>query len=101
MSEESEYEEEAEEDIESNLRPIRFRNMNLPPDEQVKVIIVDPDAKISAIKEEVMEKFNIPVGQYSVQLLFKGKNLADEKTLNDYGVDKKSMITVMSASIGA
>ncbi|ORZ33949.1 ubiquitin-related domain-containing protein [Catenaria anguillulae PL171] len=61
-------------------------------------IDVNPDDKITRVKEKVEEKEGIPPPQQ--RLIFGGKQMADEKTLADFNVAAGSVLHLVLALRG-
>jgi hypothetical protein len=74
--------------------PVQFRNVNLPPAEQIKIIEVDPEQTVDIIRKQVQEAFNIPDTQ-TAELISAGHNLQGGKRFKEYNVGKKDVVTVI------
>jgi len=61
-------------------------------------IDIDPTDKIERIKERVEEKEGIPPVQQ--RLIFSGKQMADEKTAKEYGIEGGSVLHLVLALRG-
>ncbi|KAI9480341.1 MAG: ubiquitin-related domain-containing protein [Benjaminiella poitrasii] len=61
-------------------------------------IDIEPNDKISRIKERVEEKEGIPPPQQ--RLIYSGKQMADEMTANSYGIEGGSVLHLVLALRG-
>jgi len=59
---------------------------------------IDPDDKITSIKERVEEQSGVPPPQQ--RLIFSGRQMSDEKTIRDYGVNAGSVLHLVLALRG-
>ncbi|XP_028269677.1 ubiquitin-like protein 4A isoform X2 [Parambassis ranga] len=59
---------------------------------------VTEDEKVSAVKELVSERLNIPANQQ--RLLYKGKALADEHRLSDYSIGPEAKLNLVIRPVG-
>ncbi|MBW0506082.1 hypothetical protein O181_045797 [Austropuccinia psidii MF-1] len=59
---------------------------------------VESDYQISAVKEKIEEKEGIPPSQQ--RLIFGGKQLADDKTLKELGIENSSTLHLVLALRG-
>lgn len=59
---------------------------------------VTEDEKVSAVKELVSERLNIPANQQ--RLLYKGKALADEHRLSDYSIGPEAKLNLVVRPVG-
>ncbi|EXJ56499.1 ubiquitin-like protein 1 [Cladophialophora yegresii CBS 114405] len=59
---------------------------------------IEPDYKVSRIKERVEEKEGIPPVQQ--RLIYGGKQMADEKTAEDYGLEGGNTLHLVLALRG-
>ncbi|TPX43296.1 hypothetical protein SeLEV6574_g05148 [Synchytrium endobioticum] len=61
-------------------------------------IDIEPTDKVSRIKERVEEKEGIPPPQQ--RLIFGGKQMADDKTAQDYGIEGGTVLHLVLALRG-
>mmetsp|Transcript_83 Transcript_83/g.238 ORF Transcript_83/g.238 Transcript_83/m.238 type:complete len:80 (-) Transcript_83:24-263(-) len=61
-------------------------------------IDVEPDDKIERIKERVNEREGIPPPQQ--RLIFGGKQMQDDKTVREYGIDAGTVLHLVLALRG-
>jgi len=59
---------------------------------------IDPDDKITSIKERVEEQSGVTPPQQ--RLIFSGRQMSDEKTIRDYGVNAGSVLHLVLALRG-
>jgi len=59
---------------------------------------IDPDDKITSIKERVEEQSGVPPPQQ--RLIFSGRQMADDKAIRDFGVNAGSVLHLVLALRG-
>ena len=57
---------------------------------KITPIIVEPTDRIEDVKAKIQDKVDIPLGQQ--KLIYAGRLLENEKTLQDYSIQKHSVL---------
>jgi ubiquitin C len=56
---------------------------------------VEPDEKIAQIKDRLSGKEGVPIDPWTLDFVYVGKRLEDDRTLADYNITKESTIQVV------
>ncbi|MFW9856026.1 MAG: ubiquitin-like protein [Candidatus Thorarchaeota archaeon] len=77
---------------------VRFKDPQLPPDQNVKEKYVNLQGNVFQAISAARDAFNIPE-VVPIALLYKGRRLNPSNTLSSYGIEQNSMLMIVPDQI--